>query len=409
MQAPGNPKKILFVENGIGYGGALLCLRHLARNLDTQKFHGRIITGRTGPEYLSISEDCEWRVIPDRRFDVVGFRKYLHAKAWPGDIPGLRMALNQLISRLDDFGNFLPFFWGLWNEVREFHPDIIHANNEPVCNRAALLLGRLLGIPTVCHVRGPQSGSWMMHRLYHTPDQFISVSKWIDEGIGNLGIPQSRRTIIYDGIELSRLKPAEPRGEFRARYGVSENDFAVGLVGLLIPWKGQRLFIESAIELKSKIPGLKMMIIGGTPEDYREFEAELREWVMKARLEDTVIFTGHITDMPTVYAALDVVVSASLNPEPLGTVVIEAMAMGRPLVAPNHGGGAEMNIQGETALLFEPGNASSLSESILRIHESSELARSLGAAASERALRMFDVATHVIKVQEVYDKLLNSS
>jgi glycosyltransferase involved in cell wall biosynthesis len=121
-----------------------------------------------------------------------------------------------------------------------------------------------------------------------------------------------------------------------------------------------------------------------------------------------VVFTGHIGDMPTAYAALDIVVSASINPEPLGTVVIEAMAMGRPLVAPNHGGGAEMNTHDETALLFEPGSAESLADCILRIYQSPELGQRLGMAARQRALSTFDVGSHVDRVQEVYESLLDS-
>jgi glycosyltransferase involved in cell wall biosynthesis len=406
MRAPDNPKRILYVENGIGYGGALICLRHLARNLDRKWFVGRIVTGRTGPEYLSIPADAEWRFIPDRRFDVVAYRRQLDSSTWIRSIPGLQLLLNQLVSRWDDLGNFLPFFLGLWKEIRRFRPHIIHANNEPVCNRAALLLGRLLGIPTVCHVRGPQTGSWMMHSLYQMPDHFIPVSRWIDRGIENLGIPASKRSVIYDGIELNRLKPVEPGSVFRRRFAVDEGDFAVGLVGLLIPWKGQRLFLESARQLKDKIPGLKMLIVGGPPQDYLAYEEELRASVKNQCLEDTVIFTGHVSDMPTAYGALDIVVSASIKPEPLGTVVIEAMAMGRPLIAPNHGGGAEMNIHGKTALLFEPGSAESLSDCIMQIYRSPELGNRLGSAAKECALRTFDIASHVEKVQEVYQNLL---
>jgi glycosyltransferase involved in cell wall biosynthesis len=405
---PETPKRILYVENGIGYGGAMICLRHLARNLDRERFVGRIVTGRTGPEYLSIPEDAEWCFIPDRRFDVVSYRRRVETWDWVTKVPGLGLLINQCISRVDDLGNFLPFIIGLWREARRFKPHIIHANNEPVCNRAALLLGKLLGIPTVCHVRGPQTGSWMMHGLYQIPDRFISVSRWIDRGIAGLGVPAGKRHVVYDGIELGQLKPAEPANVFRERFGIGEADFTVGLVGLLIPWKGQRIFIDAASRLRSRIPGLKMLIIGGTPTDYREYERELRTNIRNCRLEDTVVFTGHIGDMPTAYAALDIVVSASINPEPLGTVVIEAMAMGRPLVAPNHGGGAEMNTHDETALLFEPGSAESLADCILRIYQSPELGQRLGSAARQRALSTFDVGSHVDRVQEVYESLLDS-
>ena len=113
--------------------------------------------------------------------------------------------------------------------------------------------------------------------------------------------------------------------------------------------------------------------------------------------------------MATVYNGIDVVVSASIKPEPLGTVVIEAMAIGRPLIGPNHGGAAEMAEHEATALLFEPGNADDLARCILRLHEEPALAARLGAAARKKALHTFAVAEHVRNVQAVYDRVLHSS
>ncbi|MCP5006189.1 MAG: glycosyltransferase family 4 protein, partial [Planctomycetes bacterium] len=114
----------------------------------------------------------------------------------------------------------------------------------------------------------------------------------------------------------------------------------------------------------------------------------------------------HATDMPVVYNGLDIVVSASTSPEPLGTVVIESMAMARPLIGPNHGGAAEMMDDKETGLLFEPGNAEDLARAILQFSESFKLRKSLGSAAREKALKTFAVTEHVRKIQMVYDTLL---
>lgn len=400
------PRRILYVENGIGYGGAVICLRHLARNLDKRRYLSRIVTGRSGPEYETIPADAEWRFIPDHQVDIADLRRRIESARRLASVPGLPRLLSQALARLDDLLNFLPFSLALLREIRDFRPDLIHANNEPLCNRAALILGRLLGIPTVCHVRGPQTGSWLMARLYRLPDHFIPVSYWIDQGVARQGVPESKRTVIYDGIELEKLNLAEDGTAFRRRFGIPEKAFAVGLVGLLMPWKGQRLFLEAARVLRERIPELKMLIIGGTPHECLEYEAELRETVRGQGLQDIVVFTGHVSDMSPVYNALDVVVSASLKPEPLGTVVIEAMAMGRPLIAPNHGGGAEMNSDGETALLFAPGDAEAFADAVLRLHASPSLRQALGGAARERALRSFDIARHVERVEAIYRTLL---
>jgi glycosyltransferase involved in cell wall biosynthesis len=122
-------------------------------------------------------------------------------------------------------------------------------------------------------------------------------------------------------------------------------------------------------------------------------------------LKETVIFTGHTTDMPTVYNGLDIVVSASTSPEPLGTVVIESMTMGRPLIGPNHGGAAEMMEHEKTGLLFEPGNADDLALVISQFYNSVELREKLGKSAREHALKTFAVEEHVRHVQKVYTEV----
>jgi len=397
-------KHILYVENGIGYGGAIICLRHLVRNLDRDRFTPMVVTGRTGPQYREIADEALWKHIPDRHIDIVGAHRKLDPARWPEKIPGGRFILNQLLGRSDDIGNFLPFFIQLLWTAWRFKADLIHANNEPLCNRAALLVGKLLQIPTVCHVRGNLDGSsHLMKWAFGLPDHFTPVSHWVSEVIQNkLGVPPEMITVIYDGLELEKLDTASDGSRFRSQSNIPQDAFTVGLVGLLIPWKGQEIFLDAAATLKDKIPNLKMIIVGGTPEDWIPFEKLLRQRVGDEGLKETVNFTGHATDMPAVYNGLDVVVSASTSPEPLGTVVIEAMAMGRPLIGPNHGGAAEMMEHEKTGLLFEPGNAESLARAISQFYNSAALRKKLGKAAREKALKTFAVEEHVRHMQKVY-------
>ena len=402
------PRNILCVENGIGYGGAIICLRHLVRNLDRRHYRPMVVTGRTGPQYREIADDALWKHIPDRHFDVVGIRERLDARAWPGRVPALRPLLGQLLARADDLFNFLPFFLQLLWSAWRFRADLIHANNEPLCNRAALLVGKALRIPTVNHVRGNLNGGGMLAWTFTLPDHFIPVSNWVAEGMRDkFSVPPEKISVIYDGIALDRLDTEADGTRFRERFGVDGKAFAVGLVGLLIPWKGQEIFLDAARALRNEIPGLKMLIVGGTPDDCIPYEQRLRRRVAEQGLEDTVIFTGHVTGMEAVYNGLDVVVSASTSPEPLGTVVIEAMAMGRPLIGPDHGGAAEMMTHMETGLLFAHGDANDLARAIKQFHDSPSLRRSLGSAARRKALKTFSVVDHARRVEQVYERILN--
>lgn len=402
-----NKKRILYVENGIGYGGAIICLRHLVRNLDRDEFDPMVITGLDGPQYREIAKEAAWKHIPDRRVDIVSMKRALHTAKWPDFLPGLRWIINQCLSRLDDLVNFLPsLLQTLWT-TKKFKPDLIHTNNEPLCNRAAILTGKLLNIPVVAHIRGDQQGTKLMYSLFKIPDYFIAVSRWVSDSIGRLGVPAEKRTYIYDGIELDKLDNTADGGKFRRLHAIPDDVCVVGLVGLLIPWKGQKLFIEAVNNLHADMPDCVFAIVGGTPEECRAYEAELRQLVERLHLKDRIIFTGHITDMTSVYNGLDVVVSASTSPEPLGTMIIEAMTMARPLLAPDHGGAVEMISHGETGLLFKPGDARDLAVKIQTLYRDKELCNNLGKSARAHALSTFSVEEHVKKIESVYRYMLN--
>ncbi|OAI20501.1 hypothetical protein A1359_03315 [Methylomonas lenta] len=408
MAPKDQPKHILYVENGIGYGGAIICLRHLVRNLDRSKYLPMVVTGRTGPQYREIAEEALWKHIPDRLIDIVSLQRILAAQTWPDKLPGIRFLTQQLLARLDDLINFLPFFIRLLWTAWRFKADLIHANNEPLCNRAALLVAKCLSIPSICHVRGDQNGSHSMRWAYSLPDHFISVSNWVANSVHKkLDIPNEKISVIYDGIELEKLDINADGNSFRKQFEIPQEAFVVGLVGLLIPWKGQELYLDAAGLIKDKIPNLKMMIIGGTPEDCIDYENELKQRVIEDKLQAIIKFTGHIDNMQQVYAGLNIVVSASTSPEPLGTVVIEAMAMGRVLLGPNHGGASEMITSGETGLLFNPGEADSLAESIIQLYQSERTRQHLGQAARANALKAFSIKKHTQAVEGIYSNLLS--
>lgn len=399
-------KRILYVENGIGYGGAIICLRHLVRNLDKEKYEAMVITGRDGPQYREIALEASWKYIPDRRIDVANMRARLSKITLAKKPAILIKLLNQIISRLDDIFNFFPSLIGTLLAAKRFRPALIHANNEPLCNRAALLTGKILGIPVICHVRGDQQGSRMMQWLYQIPAYFIAVSQWISEGIGQMGVPPERRTFIYDGIELDKLNLNADSVSFRDQHNIPRDSFAVGLVGLLIPWKGQRLFLEAMATLMNEIPELVPVIVGGTPEECAAYETELKQFAADKIFQGKVIFTDHVKDMAAVYNSLDVVVSASTQPEPLGTMIIECLTMARPLVAPNHGGAVEMVNHEKTGLLFTPGDPHNLAAQIRRYYEQPSTRVQFGQAARSKALTTFSVAEHVRHVQAVYEQVL---
>lgn len=402
MGAMTKKTRILFVENGIGYGGAIICLRHLVRNLDRSRFEPLVLTGRGGPLYQDIAKDAAWRCIPDRIVDIPALRLKLSRHPFMGRGTLLAGVVNQVLSRVDDLVNFLPCLLRTLILMLSWKPALVHLNNEPLCNRAALLAAWMLRIPTVSHIRGEQKGSRLMHWLFKLPTRFITVSDWIADGVANLGVPREKIQRIYDGIELDKLDQDADGRPLREKWGIAPEAFAVGLVGLLIPWKGQRLFLEAGRNLLARNPDMVLVLVGGTPDECRAYEAELRILTADQSLADRVVFAGHVSNMAEAYQALDVVVSASTSPEPLGTVVIEALALGRPLVVPAHGGALEMVEHERTGLLFRPSDPASLAAEIQKFRDSPTLRATVGELARKKAIRSFSIAEHVKHVQAVF-------
>ena len=401
-----NRIKVLFVENGIGYGGAIICLRHLVRHLDRTKFDPLVLTGRNGPLYQDIANDAPWRCIPDRLIDIPSLRLQLEAKPFFKNKTFLGKVVSQGLARIDDVANFLPAFLRTLFLLVRWKPDLVHLNNEPLCNRASLIASKLLGIPAISHVRGDQKGSFLMHALFKMPTKFITVSDWVADGVANTGVSREKIHRIYDGIELEKLELDADGSELRTRWGIPESAFVVGLVGLLIPWKGQRLFLEAGRQLLKRNPSMVLALVGGTPDECKDYESELREIAAGPDFRNRVVFTGHVSDMSSAYNALDIVVSASTSPEPLGTVVIESMTLARPLVAPAHGGALEMVTHEQTGLLFKPNSTESLVQEIQRFTDVPELRKTLGSAARAKALTAFSIANHTRAVTELYSKIL---
>ena len=124
------------------------------------------------------------------------------------------------------------------------------------------------------------------------------------------------------------------------------------LPGRLTRWKGQTVFIEAVAKLERR--DIRCLIVGGDQgrQDYRR---ELEAMVEKQNLGEIVRIVDHCADMPAAYMLSDAVVSASTDPEAFGRVMIEAQALGRPVIASDHGGARETVLPDKTGWLVPPG------------------------------------------------------
>lgn len=198
--------------------------------------------------------------------------------------------------------------------------------------------------------------------------------------------PRRRIELIHLGTAVGDIERRSGEGSaLRSQLGLTEHP-TIGVVGRLQPWKGQHLFLRAAAQVATARPDARFLVIGGAVLGSEgTYPAELKQLAYATpELRDRVHFIDHQEDVYPWYDALDVVVHASAS-EPFGLVLVEAMALGRPLVATAAGGPTEIVEDGQSGLLVAPGNVHAMAAAVLRIVNDGTLATRLARGARERA------------------------
>lgn len=382
---PKRAPKVLVVENGAGFGGAVIALKSLVGSVDTSEASFHVVSNMPVPGLSELGAVKHVKVLRDRSFDARKLARHLQTlrPAW------LRPILLFGVGRLDDVFNRLPYLARLAWYVRSLKPDIVHGNNEPNSNREAMLVARLLRIPFVQHVRGPLAPTRMAPWLLSSPAAFVPVSRWLAGDLLMRGVPGHRIRQVYDGVEMAANEDRTAR-DLRADLGLAPSTKLVAMVGMLVQWKGQDLFIDAVSKIQHSDSGLAFLLFGDTPEhgdvDYAQ---RLKDQVETLGLRARVHFMGRQSRLTQLLPQIDVVVSASTEPEPLGLVMIEAMASGCSFVAPAFGAATEVVEDGVTGFLFRPKDVDDLAHVLVRAVASRGMNNPMPVLAHRRVVDRF--------------------
>ena len=175
--------------------------------------------------------------------------------------------------------------------------------------------------------------------------------------------PETKFTVIHSGVDLSKFSGVTVDAfEMKKKLGISEGTFVVGTVGRLTPVKGQRYLLEAATKVLQQRPDTAFVFLGDG-----ELLTELTEMASSLGIKDHVKFLGWRPDVADVMATFDVFVLPSLN-EGMGKVLVEAMAMGKPIIASNVGGIPDLVTHGLNGLLVPPADADAMADAIVTLH-----------------------------------------
>jgi glycosyltransferase involved in cell wall biosynthesis len=261
-------------------------------------------------------------------------------------------------------------------------------------------------VPLVAYQRGDEWNSPAVRWLARGVRRFIANSTTTLKSLTSLGIPSGRVSVIYPPLDLETLRTGRSSSITRANFGVDASSPCFGIVGMLLPWKGHAVFLNAAKRVFERIPKARAFVIGAAPHRAKEYEGEVRALAQDLGIADRVIFTGFRPNVPDMLELLDVVVHASIAPEPFGRVIAEAMAMRRPVIATAAGGPTEIIEDGRTGLLSPLGDADALADRIIRLIEDPSLAEQIASAGYSEVRERFSGETHARLVRQVYDRVL---
>lgn len=287
--------------------------------------------------------------------------------------------------------------WRLLNAIRSFEPDVIHTHLS-TAGLLGSLCGRLRGIPVVSHVHA--LNTWAFYRL---ADLIVTCSGGVRQHLLNQGAPADRVRLVYNGVDGERLQALRSRDEVRAEWGATPHQPVIGVIAHLSEKKGHRYLIEAVALLRERHPDLLCFLIGDGP-----LQEHLQTLAADLGVAEQVRFTGFRPDALDLTGALDIVVLPSVAKEGLGMTLLEAAALGRPVVASDAPGIDEAVVRDETGLLVPPADAGALARAIERLITDPDLRSRMGEAGRERVQRMFTMERMVAEMEEVFAQALRS-
>jgi glycosyltransferase involved in cell wall biosynthesis len=387
------PRRILYVEGNVDgtIGGSFFSLYFLARDLDRSSYEPVVVFAANNsliPMYLQSGIDT--RVMA------------------PG-VPAIRTGwVGSLVAKAINFHRgFIAEPGRLARILRADRIDLVHLNNSIVTNHVWMLAARRAGIPCITHERGinevfSRRSRWLAERL----DAVICVSHAVRENLEACGLGHLRVTTISNGLDPSDMVITSEPGAILREFGLAPTSRLVGIVGNIKEWKGQEVVVRAMARLAQRHPDVSCLLIGDSSRSSQAYRDKIERLVSELGLAGRVILTGYRSNVPDYVNALDVLIHASTESEPFGRVVLEGMALRKPVVGARGGGVPEIIENGVTGLLYTPGSDTELSDCLAHLLGNEELRRAMGDAGYVRLISEFSIKRNVLMTQQLYDSLL---
>ena len=389
-----NKKTILYVHaNNRDIGGADYCLFKLASELNKKKFRAVVILSQK-TEILDL-------------YEKEGIKTYVI------DMERIKKSINPFYL-LKLLIKSIFTLQTLRKIIRNEQVDLVHGNDLlDIYGPAAAFLEKK---PATQYVRWIlESPVWLKKMItsvvYRLNTCVMTVSDAVAAKMFTTGdCVRDRVVTCYDWIDMAKVGHKRSDSHIRSEYGFSNSSPLVGCVGRLEYWKGQDVFIKAAAIVHRQVPDARFLVVGGEVEGRgrESFGQTCRNLSKELGIEDQVIFTGHRKDISHIMESLDVFVHASVNPDPLPGVVMEAMASTTPVVGANAGGVPEEMADRVTGFLYPPDDSKTMAQKIIRLLKDPQLAKQMGRAGQKRVSTLFEKKHLCKKIETVYETIIHT-
>lgn len=291
--------------------------------------------------------------------------------------------------------------------IRRHRIQIIHATDRPRDASYLGLLSRMTGAVSVVHMHSnagrhlTRPTMWGMRQA----TTIFAVSNFIRDGLIDLGLGVQKIRTVYNAVNADYFDPAlgaRYRGPIRQQYGIPEGAPLVGIAARMTYWKGQRELLGAIAHLRGLHPDLHVLILGADEPAYRSV---LEGMARDGGIAERVHFGGFHEDLRSFFHEIDIFVHPSYW-EPFGLAIVEAMAMGKPVIACNAGGVPEIVTHGTDGWLVEPRSTEAVAVAMSALLKDAERRRRMGVAARATVRARFMPHHQCAHVVQQYAKLL---
>lgn len=389
-----SPRPILFIHHANDMYGADIGLLHIIKSLDREKYFPIVIlpsdmpTGMLSPELERLGVEFHFAGLGILR------RKYFKP-------------LNMLPLAIEVIRGALF----VRSTARKRGAVLVYTNTFVAVSGA--IGGRLAGVPVLWHIREilafPRPVRWILYKaLTLCANLVVCISRAVRDAIVKEEPSLAKKSVvIYNAVSIAaNTGAAEKELPLREELGLPEGASLVGMVGRIMPWKGQEVFAEAAALVKHHSPDVHFVAVGSYFADQSQYLDQLKARIQDLGLEGCFHLVDYRSNVTDVYRAMDVFVLPSIKPEPFGRVTVEAMTQGCAVIATNHGGTVELIEHGVTGMLVPPADPEGLAAAIELLLSDKMLREKIGEAAATHARQNFGLAGHGAQMRNVIDEMV---